>query len=103
VVVPESVLKFAVSLVSNSRPRSVDAPNFVKEYISWGAGPRASQNLILASKTRALSEGRFNIVDEDIHALAVPILRHRIVHNYSAEAEGITTDDLIQQLVSASH
>jgi MoxR-like ATPase len=103
VVVPESVLNFAVSLVSNSRPRSINAPSFVKEYISWGAGPRASQNLILASKTRALSHGRFNIIDEDIHALAVPILRHRIVHNYSAEAEGITTDDLIDQLVSASH
>lgn len=103
VVVPDSVLKFAVSLVTKSRPRSSDAPDFVQQYISWGAGPRASQNLILASKTRALSQGRFNVTDEDIKALAIPVLRHRIVHNYTAEAEGISTDDLILRLVKSAH
>jgi MoxR-like ATPase len=103
VVVPDSVLKFAVTLVTKSRPKSQDAPDFVKQYISWGAGPRASQNLILASKTRALSQGRFNVTDEDIKALAVPVLRHRIVHNYTAEAEGISTDDLILRLVKSAH
>jgi MoxR-like ATPase len=101
VVVPDSVLKYAVSLVTLTRPTLKEAPGFVKQYISWGAGPRASQNLILASKTRALSEGRFNVIDEDIQALAIPVLRHRIVHNYTAEAEGISTDDLINQLVNS--
>ncbi len=101
VVVPDSVLKYAVSLVTLSRPTLKEAPGFVKQYISWGAGPRASQNLILASKTKALSEGRFNVIDEDIQALAIPVLRHRIVHNYTAEAEGISTDDLINQLVNS--
>lgn len=103
VVVPDSVLNFAVSLVTKSRPKSPESPDFVKQYISWGAGPRASQNLILASKTRALSQGRFNVTDDDITALAVPVLRHRIVHNYTAEAEGISTDDLILRLVKSAH
>jgi len=103
VVVPDSVLNFAVSLVTKSRPKSLESPDFVKQYISWGAGPRASQNLILASKTRALSQGRFNVTDDDITALAIPVLRHRIVHNYTAEAEGISTDDLIHRLVKSAH
>lgn len=99
VAVPESVLKFAVNLVTMSRPKADIAPAFVKEYMSWGAGPRASQNLILAGKTRALTQGRFNVADEDIQALAIPVLRHRIVNNYAAEAEGISTDDLINKLL----
>lgn len=103
VVVPESVLNFAVSLVTKSRPKSENTPDFVKQYISWGAGPRASQNLVLSSKTRALSQGRFNVTDEDIKALAIPVLRHRIVHNYTAEAEGISTDDLISRLITSAH
>lgn len=103
VVVPDSVLNFAVSLVTKSRPKSPESPDFVKQYISWGAGPRASQNLILASKTRALSQGRFNVTDDDIKALAIPVLRHRIVHNYTAEAEGISTDDLILRLVKSAY
>lgn len=102
VVVPDSVLNFAVSLVTKSRPKSSEAPDFVRQYISWGAGPRASQNLILASKTRALSQGRFNVTDDDIKALAIPVLRHRIVHNYTAEAEGVSTDDLILRLVKSA-
>lgn len=103
VAVPESVLKYAVKLVTMSRPKSELAPDFVRNYLSWGAGPRASQNLILAGKTRALSQGRFNVTDEDIQALAIPVLRHRIVHNYSAEAEGITTDTIIERLLKVAH
>lgn len=103
VAVPDSVLNFAVSLVTKSRPKSTESPDFVRQYISWGAGPRASQNLILASKTRALSQGRYNVTDDDIKALAIPVLRHRIVHNYTAEAEGISTDDLILRLVKSVH
>ncbi len=103
VAVPDSVLHYAVKLVAMTRPKSDMAPDFVKQYMSWGAGPRASQNLILAGKTRALSQGRFNVADEDIQALAIPVLRHRIVNNYSAEAEGITTDDLIKKLLVKAH
>lgn len=103
VAVPETVLKYAVKLVTMSRPKSDISPDFVKNYLSWGAGPRASQNLILAGKTRALSQGRFNVTDEDIQSLAIPVLRHRIVHNYSAEAEGITTDNIIERLLKVAH
>lgn len=99
VAVPESVLKYAVKLVTMSRPKSDLSPSFVKEYMSWGAGPRASQNIILAGKTRALTQGRYNVSDDDIRALAIPVLRHRIVNNYAAEAEGISTDDLIEKLL----
>jgi MoxR-like ATPase len=102
VAVPDSVLRFAVKLVTMSRPKSDLAPDFVREYMSWGAGPRASQNLILAGKTRALSQGRFHVRDEDIISLASPVLRHRIVNNYAAEAEGITTDVLIDRLLVAA-
>lgn len=102
VAVPESVLKFAVRLVNMTRPASDMAPDFVRTYMSWGAGPRASQNLILASKTRALSQGRFSVSDDDIRALAAPVLRHRIVNNYAAEAEQITTDVLIERLLKSA-
>ncbi|MCH8494132.1 MAG: MoxR family ATPase, partial [Balneolales bacterium] len=81
VAVPDSVLEFAVRMVTMSRPASELAPDFVKQYMSWGAGPRASQNLILAGKTRALAQGRFAVADDDIIALAKPVLRHRIVNN----------------------
>lgn len=101
VAVPESALEFAVRLVTMSRPDAEDAPEFVKKYISWGAGPRASQYLIIGSKARALSRGRYNISEEDIAALAVPVLRHRIVNNYSAEAEGITTVKLVEQMLES--
>lgn len=103
VAVPDSVLEFAVRMVTMSRPASELAPDFVKQYMSWGAGPRASQNLILAGKTRALSHGRFAVADEDIIALAKPVLRHRIVNNYAAEAENISTDILIDKLITAAN
>lgn len=99
VAVPESALEFAVRLVTMTRPEGDEAPDFVKQYISWGAGPRASQYLIIGSKARALSKGRYNISEEDITALAVPVLRHRIVNNYSAEAENITTVHLIERML----
>ncbi|MEX0779331.1 MAG: MoxR family ATPase [Balneolales bacterium] len=99
VPVPESVLNYAVKLVSMTRPNNGHSPEFIHKYMSWGAGPRASQYLILGGKTRALSKGRFNVTEEDIEALAIPVLRHRIVNNYAAEAEGISTVDLIKRLV----
>lgn len=99
VTVPRQVLENAVRLVSLTRPDGKGTPDFVKQYLSWGAGPRASQYLILGGKTRALSRGRFNVTDEDVKSLAVPVLRHRIVTNYTAEAEGVDVAGVIKRLV----
>ncbi|MDI6401657.1 MoxR family ATPase [Balneolaceae bacterium ANBcel3] len=99
VPVPDSVLEYAVKLVSLSRPSNPDAPEFVTKYISWGAGPRASQYLIIGGKARALAHGRYNVTEEDIRALAIPVLRHRMVNNYAAEAEGLTVVALIEKLL----
>lgn len=99
VPVPETVLDYAVKVVGATRPDSNLAPDFIKKYLSWGAGPRASQYLILGGKARALSQGRYNVTKEDINALAVPVLRHRIVNNYAAEAEGYTTVKLIEMII----
>lgn len=101
VTVPRQVLENAIKLVSMTRPDAESAPDFVKQYLSWGAGPRASQYLILGGKTRALSRGRFNVTDEDVKSLAIPVLRHRIVTNYSAEAEGIDVAGVIKRLIDA--
>lgn len=99
VPVPESVLSYAVRLVGMTRPETDIAPDFINKYMSWGAGPRASQYLILGGKARALTRGRYNVTEEDIKALAKPVLRHRIVNNYAAEAEGLTSDKLIEMLI----
>lgn len=100
VPVPDSVLDYAVELVSKTRPGSDLAPDFVNKYMSWGAGPRASQFLILGGKARALSQGRYHVTEEDVRTLAIPVLRHRIVNNYAAEAEGFTTVKLIEMLTA---
>jgi MoxR-like ATPase len=92
-------MNYAVRLVNMTRPKTDRTPDFINQYITWGAGPRASQYLILGGKTRALSRGRFNVTEEDIRSLVVPVLRHRIVNNYAAEAEGLTTEALIRKLV----
>lgn len=99
VPVPEHVLDKTVKLVTQTRPKTEHSPDFVDSYLSWGAGPRASQYLILGAKTRALSMGRYNVEMKDIEALSVPVLRHRIVTNYAAEAEGLTTVSIIEKLV----
>ncbi len=101
VPVPETVLDYAVKVVGATRPDSETAPDFIKKYLSWGAGPRASQYLILGGKARALSQGRFNVTIEDINSLAVPVLRHRIVNNYAAEAECYTTVKLIEMIIES--
>ena len=100
VPLPEHVLHKTVKLVTQTRPKTQHSPDIVDKYLSWGAGPRASQYLALGAKTRALSQGRFNVEMEDIETLAVPVLRHRIVTNYAAEAEGLTTVDIINELVN---
>lgn len=99
VAVPENVLDYVIRLVSMTRPGGPDATDFVNQYINWGAGPRASQYLILGGKTRALSRGRFNVTEEDIRSLAIPVLRHRLVTNYTAEADGLDTVKLIGRLL----
>jgi MoxR-like ATPase len=103
VPVPDSVLDYAVKLVGMTRPNSDLAPEYINKYMSWGAGPRASQYLILGGKARALAAGRYNVTEEDIRALAIPVLRHRIVNNYAAEAEGFTTVKLIERLLNDVH
>ena len=99
VPIAEPVLQYVVRLVRATRVESEDAPAFVKESLSWGAGPRATQNLILGGKARALLQGRFYVSTDDIRAVAHPVLRHRLITNYSAEAEGITSDKLVERLL----
>lgn len=96
--VADNVIEYAVSLVSKTRPKAETAANIVKEFVDWGAGPRASQNLILAAKTHAATKGKFSPDIENIQAVATGILRHRIIKNYKAEAEGITDEKIIQSL-----
>ena len=101
VVVAEEVARYAVRLVDSSRPgRQADLP-FVKDWVKWGAGLRASQSLILASKARALMQGRYHVSVADIRALAHPILRHRIIPNFYAESEKVTSDTLVDKLIEA--
>lgn len=97
--VADNVLEYAVKLVGKTRKNSELAPQITKDFISWGAGPRASQYLIVGAKCHAALQGRFSPDIDDVKAVALPILRHRIVRNYRAEAEGYSTDKLIQELL----
>jgi MoxR-like ATPase len=99
VPVADNVIEFAVRLTTRSRPTFEDAPKFVKDWLSWGAGPRASQYLILGAKTRALLSGRHTPDIDDVRLLARPVLRHRIVPNFNAEADGVTAIDIVDRLV----
>ena len=96
--VADNVIEYAVTLVGKTRPKSKEATKLVISYLDWGAGPRASQNLILAAKAHAVVKGKFSPDIEDVRAVAIPILSHRIVKNYKAEAEGITVSDIIKSL-----
>lgn len=96
--VADNVIEYAVAMVGKTRPNSDSANQLVKNYIDWGAGPRASQNLILAAKTHAAIHGKFSPDIEDVQAVAVGILRHRIIKNYKAEAEGVTEAQIINSL-----
>jgi len=98
--VPASVAEFAVDLVQATRPASPTSPDFIKKYVQWGAGPRASQYLALAGKALAVLDGRFNVAREDIIASAKLVLRHRMITNYRAEADQITIDGLIEKLLA---
>ena len=95
----DNVLEYAVSLVSKTRPNSVNADELVNEYVEWGAGPRASQYIVLAAKCYAVVNGKFTPDIEDVKAVAKPILRHRIVKNYKAESKGMSIDDIIDAIL----
>jgi MoxR-like ATPase len=98
--VADHIFEYASALVRATRPGEPDAPEFVKKLMAWGAGPRASLNLIVAGKARAALRGRGHVAIEDIQALALPILRHRIIPNFAARSEGMSSDKLIEKLLS---
>ena len=99
VPVAEEIVRYAVKIANSTRPGQDGIPEFVNDWISWGAGIRAAQNLILGSKARALLQGRAHVTAADIQALAAPVLRHRILLSYRAEAEGITVEKVIEQVL----
>ncbi len=102
VPVNDNVLKYAVNLTSSTRPGKQNANDLASKYINWGAGPRASQFLIIGAKTLSVLNGKFSPDIEDIKAIAHPILRHRLIKNYKAEAEGITIDNIITELLKSN-
>ncbi|WP_031427652.1 AAA family ATPase [Flavimarina sp. Hel_I_48] len=97
--VADNVIEYTVSLVGKTRPNADNIPQVVKDYIDWGAGPRASQNLILAAKTHAALQGKYSPDIENVKAVATGILRHRLIKNYKADAEGLTIEKIIAQLL----
>lgn len=100
VPVADNVISYAVKLVRRTRPADATAPDFIKEWITWGAGPRASQYLILGAKTRAILEGRPTPDIDDVRAIAKPVLRHRLVTNFNAEAEGVNASQIVDRLTA---
>jgi len=101
VPVADAVMRYALSIVRTSRPKSKQAPESVKKFVAFGASVRAAQYLVLGAKARALTSGRYHVSFEDIRSLAHPVLRHRVLMNFRAESEGITTDSIVDELLSA--
>jgi MoxR-like ATPase len=99
VPVAENVVSYAVNLTTSTRPNSDKSPDFINNWIDWGAGPRASQYLILGAKAKAVLEGRPSPDIKDVQSLALPVLRHRVLPNFNAEAEGMKIDDILNQLL----
>jgi MoxR-like ATPase len=100
VPVADHVFEYARDITRATRPASPDAPEFVSELVSWGAGPRASIYLILAAKARAVLHGRYHATTDDVREVALPVLRHRVLTTFNAEAAGVTSDEVIHRLVS---
>ena len=98
--VPEHVYRYAVTVVRKTRPKESDAPDYIREWVAWGAGPRASQYLTLGAKARSILLGRGYASVADVKAVAAPVLRHRVLLNFNAEAEGITSDDIVARLIN---
>jgi MoxR-like ATPase len=101
VPVAEPVMRYALHLARTSRPKSKQPPELVKKYVAFGASVRAAQNLVLGAKARALTSGRYHVSFDDIRSMAHPVLRHRVLTNFRAESEGITTDQIIDELLQA--
>jgi len=101
VAVSEYIIKYVAALVRATRPKDESAPDFVKELVDWGAGPRAGQFLIHGGKALAAMDGRFTVAIEDVRKVAIPVLRHRVSTNFQAQAEGMTTEDVINKLLEA--
>jgi MoxR-like ATPase len=101
VPIAKELISYAVRLAASSRPKQEDTPDFINEWVSWGAGTRASQYLVLGAKARALLSGRAHVTIDDIQKLAKPVLRHRVLVNYRAEAEGITVEHVIERLLES--
>jgi MoxR-like ATPase len=99
VPVADNVIEFAVNIANKTRPSNGNSPQFIKDWITWGAGPRASQYLILGAKTRAVIEGRYTPNIDDVKSVMIPVLRHRIITNFNAEADGITSLEVITKLI----
>ncbi len=99
VPVADHVVSYAAQIARASRPRESEAPDFVREMVAWGAGPRAGIYLILAAKARAILQGRYHTTTGDVRAVALPVLRHRVLTTFNAEAAGITSDDIVRRLV----
>jgi MoxR-like ATPase len=99
VLISRSVSTFAVKLARRTRPGSDESPDFIKQYLTWGAGPRACQALMLGAKANALLDGRVHVSTDDIRYVACPVLRHRLVTSFSAESDGITTDNIVEKLI----
>lgn len=99
VPIADHIIRYAMRIARLTRRIEGDVPDFVNNYVAWGAGPRASQYLVLAAKARAILQGRLHVSNEDIRAMAHPVLRHRIITNFNAEAEGITTEKIIDWLI----
>ena len=102
VPIAEEVVRYAVRIASNSRPGQEGTSDYINEWVNWGAGTRAGQSLVLGAKTKALLDGRSHVTYDDIRAMAAPVLRHRILTNYRAEAEGITVDKVIEKLIETT-
>jgi len=99
VPVADSVVEYAVNLVAKTRPKDSHSPQFIKDWLTWGAGPRASQYLILGAKTRAILNGKYTPDIEDVRTVAIPVLRHRIIPNFNAESDGITAVQIVEKLL----
>jgi MoxR-like ATPase len=101
VPVTEAVMRYALAIVRTSRPKNGDAPDFINKWVAYGASVRAAQYLILGGKARAVNQGRYHVNFDDIRALVNPVLRHRILLNFHAESEGVTSDQVVAQLLDA--
>jgi MoxR-like ATPase len=97
--VSEYVVKYVSGIVRSTRPKDTSAPDYVKQMVDWGAGPRAGQFLIQGGKAMAAMDGRFSVSLEDVRRIAVPVLRHRIATNFQAQAEGLTSESIIERLI----